>query len=200
MNAMYDVVCSVVIGGIVFLMLVGFNGNIAESAAAQTIKVIAQTNLTAARGILENEFNKMGYQIGSQDSAIVYADSNEIAFIGDFRNVGNIDTLDYLLNTTAPSGQANTTTRILYRTSTQMGSAPTTESINLGITQFRISYFDMAGNPITVYPIAQTSLVKSVKVAINLESTVPYKETTMPYLKLNPGVYWERSFKPRNLK
>jgi len=199
MNAMYDVVCSMVIGGVVLSMLIGFNGNIAESAGSQTIKVIAQTNLTTVVSMLDNEFGKIGYRIGTQDSAIVYGDSSKVTFIGDFKNTGKIDTLTYYFNPSAQSGQLNTKTHILYRTLRPQGLAgPSTISINLGVTSFKFYYFDITGKPLSL-PIARPSLIKSMKVALNLESTVPYKETTMKYLKLNPGVYWERNYKPMNL-
>ena len=199
MNAMYDVVCSVVIGGVVLSMLIGFNGNIAESAGSQTIKVIAQSNLTTVVSMLDNEFNKIGYRIGTQDSAIIYADSSKVTLISDLRNAGNIDTLSYYFNPSGRSGQLNTKTRILYRELRPKGlKGGSTTSINLGLTKFKFFYFDITGKPLA-YPVANTSLVKSMKVALNVESTVPYKETTMKYLKLNPGVYWERNFKPMNL-
>jgi len=41
MTAMYDLLCSIVIGGILLLMLVGFNGTITEQAGAQTVRMIA---------------------------------------------------------------------------------------------------------------------------------------------------------------
>ena len=200
MNAMYDVVCSVVIGGVVLSMLIGFNGNIAESAGSQTIKVIAQSNLTAVVSMLDNEFSKIGYRIGTQDSAIIYADSSKITFIGDLKNVGNIDTLSYYFNPSAKSGQLNTKTHILYRALNPMGlKGMSTIAVNLGLTKFKFFYYDINGKPLS-YPVSQTSQIKSMRVALNLESTVPYKETTMKYLKFNPGVYWERNYKPMNLR
>ena len=199
MNAMYDVVCSVVIGGVVLSMLIGFNGNIAESAGSQTIKVIAQSNLTAVVSMLDNEFNKVGFRIGTQDSAIIYADSSKVTFISDLRNTGKIDTLSYSYDASGASGQLNKKTHILYRVLKPNGLAGgSTTSINLGITKFKFYYYNITGSPLTL-PIAKTSLIKSMKVVLNVESTVPYKETTMKYLKLNPGVYWERNFKPMNL-
>lgn len=198
---MFDVVCSAVIGGIVLFMLVGFNSTIVEKAGTQTVKVMTQSNLTEVTSILEYEFRKMGYRVlGGFDSSIMYADSNKIRFIGDFRNQENIDTVIYYFDITKPSGKRNLNTHILYRTYIPKGSTPTTQSINLGITQFRLSYYKMLDTILTANPIPQPSQIKVLKIALNVESTEPYKETTMPYLKLNPGVYWERTIRPKNLK
>ena len=201
MNVIQDIVCSIIIGGIVLAMLVGFNSNVVQNASVQTIKVISQSNLTAVTSILDNEFSKMGYHIlGARDSSIIYADSNKIKFIGDFSNQGKVDTITYSLNPSALSGQFNLNTRILSRTYSPQGSKSATESINLGMTRFRLWYYDKRGSALVGNPISDPSQIKALKVAINIESTVPYKETTMPYLKLNPGVYWERIIKPKNLR
>jgi hypothetical protein len=201
MNAMYDIVCSVVIGGIVLVMLVGFNTNIVQSASVQTIKVMAQTDLTTATSVLENDLKMMGFHVYSKaDSAIQYADSNMIKFVGDFQDNGTIDTITYSFNPTAPSGHANKNTRILTRTYTPQGALPGAISINLGITRFRLWYYNSGDTALMANPVPAPALIKSLKIAMNVESTVPYKETTMPYLKLNPGAYWERIIKPKNLR
>ncbi|MBI1804231.1 MAG: hypothetical protein HY033_12635 [Ignavibacteriae bacterium] len=199
MNAMYDVVCSIVIGGIVLVMLVGFNGNIAESAGSQTIKVIAQTNLTTVVSILDFDLRKLGYRITSADYAVALADSNKVRFIGDFGNKGKIDTIIYYFDPTTRSGHSNTKTRILYRTFIPQAGTSSRMMINTGITKLQFAYYDKAGQPLAL-PVGNTSLIQSLKVSINEESTVPYKETTMKYLKFNPGVYWEQLYKPKNLR
>jgi lipopolysaccharide export LptBFGC system permease protein LptF len=198
---MYDVVCSVVIGGIVLVMLVGFNSNIVQSASVQTIKVMAQSDLTTATSVLENDLKMMGFHVYSRaDSAIQYADSNKIVFVGDFQDSGTMDTITYSFNPTAPSGHANTNTRILTRTYAPQGTNPSSISINLGITRFRLWYYNSGDTALASNPIPAPKLIKSFRIAMNVESTVPYKETTMPYLKLNPGAYWERIIKPKNLR
>src|ERR1041385_1366176 len=189
MNILLDVISSMIIGGIVLLMLVGFNSNLVQSACVQTLKVITQSNLTTVTNILETDFRKMGYgMFGTPDSAIAYADSNKIIFKGDFQNTGSVDTLIYSFNATVASGKKNPNTRVLYRTYIPKGSTPSTQPINLGITRFRLWYYRDRDTILTGNPIPATSGIKTIKVAINVESTEPYKETTMPYLKLNPGV------------
>src|SRR5438046_9552775 len=98
-------------------MLISFDGNITHQGSAQTIKVMAQTNLGAVKDILEFSLRKMGYRVAiPSDSAIVIADSNKIKFKGDFDNNGSVDTITYYLNPTAVTGNANGNTRMLYRT------------------------------------------------------------------------------------
>ncbi len=195
MNIM-DLIGSFIIGGIVLVMLVGFNGTIMEDAGAQTIKVMAQTNLTEVTNILDYEFRKMGYRVDSApDSSILYADSLKIIFAGDLDNNGSVDTVRYRFDPLT-SGYSNPNTHLLYKS---INSQPP-QLINAGITRMRFWYYDASGAPLVSNPVASPSKIKSVKIAVNVESREPYKETTMPYLKLNPGVYWERTFKPQNMR
>src|ERR1051326_4592468 len=202
MHALYDIVCSVVIGGIVMVMLVGFNGNIVQQAGTQTIRSMAQTNLTAVDDMLEYEFRKMGYGVAVPiDSAILFADSNKIKFQGDLGNDGGMDTLTYFFNGSAASGQVNPSTRVLYRT---MSPQPQ-QAINIGITQLKFFYYDSAGVQLS-RPVSMTSKIKAIRISMNIESTadwihrVKLSQRTERYLKYNPGVSWERTFKPKNLR
>src|SRR5258706_4681359 len=116
MSALYDIVVSVVIGGMILGMLVLFNGTIAQEGTAQQIKVMAQTNFTEVTRDLEFNLRKMGYGLTGSDSSIVTADSNRIKFKGDLDDNGTIDTMTYYFNPTLASGHANTNTNILYTT------------------------------------------------------------------------------------
>lgn len=196
MYAMYDVICSTVIGGVVLSMLMGFNTQIVEQAGAQTIKTMAQSNLTTTSEIVEFEFRKLGYGVLIRaDSCIISADSNKIKFKCDLDNDGLMDTLKYEFNTTSPSGQVNKNTRVLYRTL----NSGTAQPINIGLTKFKISYYDSTGTLFSSYPVSLPSHINLLKIAMNIESTVPYVPLEEKYMK-NPGVYWERSFKPMNLR
>ena len=194
MATLYDIVISLSIGGIFLSMLIGFNGTISEEAVAQTVKMMAQTNLTATTDIIDYEVRKMGYLVSTPDSTIITADSTKIKFKGDFDANGTIDTLTYSLDPGA-SGNANTGTHMLYRTL----NTGKRQTINVGMTRFRLWYYDASNLPLAS-PVSRPSLIRSLKIAVNIESTVQYKMPNEKYLKANPGVYWERTFKPKNLK
>ena len=78
---------------------------------------------------------------------------------------------------------------MLYRT-LNGGSA---QSMNVGITRFRISYYDSSGALFAGNKVAAPSLIKSMKVAINMESKEPYDT-------LYTGVCWDRIIKPKNIR
>ena len=198
MNAMLDVVCSVAVGGIVLVMLLSFNGNITESAAGSTIRMMTQSNLTALENTVEYEFRKIGYRVDAMpaDSGITAASRNSLTMKGDFDNDGTVDNLRYYIDTTTATGLPNTNTRFVYRV--MNGSS---RRINLGATKLSFTYFDKYGYPINADPVPAPSKIYGVRIALNVESTVPYKGALeKQYMKFNPGVYWERTFRPANLR
>ncbi len=206
MNQLQDLIGSMIIGGIIILMLVSFNGNVMQSAAIQTFKTNVQGNLTTVTDIMEYDFRKMGYRVSpTNDSAITYADTSKIVFKGDFNNDGSIDTLQYYLDTVKASLTPNPSDKVLHRKLNGL----TTQSFYVGISKFFLQYFDSADKPIAATPIASTSSIKSVKVAIsiasrdrifdpqlNRKSTLgnPFIDTTYA------GAYWERKVKPQNVR
>lgn len=188
MQQIYDVIGSMLIGGIVLLMLLGFNSNVMEGSATQTFNSTVQSNLTTLTELFEYDMRKLGYRVfASTDSAITYADSNRVTFRSDIDNNGSLDLVTYRFDPNAVSGHPNPRTRILYRT--QNGS---TRLMNIGVTRFRLYYYDDKENLIAGNPIVQPSRIRSVRAVINVESQSPYDT-------IYSGATWQRIIKPKNL-
>lgn len=190
MQVIYDIIGSIIIGGIILLMLLSFNSSVMEGSAMQTFTTIVQTNMTSVTDLIEYDFRKMGYRVGSiHDSAVVYADSVRILMKGDIDNNGTVERIAYFLDVANKSGHVNPRSRILYR---QVNGAPA-QRINLGITRFRLAYYDRADQLITDNPVKSPSRIRSIRLAINIESTSPYDAKYA-------GTTWERTITPKNLK
>ena len=183
MTYLFDVLGSIVIGGIILTMILGFNTNITEKSVTQMFNSIVQSNLTTVTNILENDFRKMGYFV-FDSLKIMLADTNKIIFKADLDNNRTIDTVGYYLSNTKDPTCVNPRARVLYRTTTNQG----VQSIHLGITYFRLWYFDNQG-----FPTTNLDQINSIKVAFNVESTAPYDT-------IYTGAYWERIIKPKNLR
>jgi hypothetical protein len=208
-NQLYDLLGSIIIGGIVLLMLTAFNGNVMEGAGNQFFKTAVQTNLTNVTNIIENDFRKMGYRVSpTQDSSIIYADSNKITFKGDFNDDGVIDTLQYYIDTVRAYLMPNPRTKVLHR---KLNSLPP-QDMYIGATTFRLQYYKrndslMTNSLITATPVAATSKIKSVKLSMSIESPYHFLDNRNDERLSNPwndttyaGVYWERNMKPVNLR
>lgn len=190
MQVIYDIIGSIIIGGIILLMLVSFNSSVMEGAAVQTFTSIVQSNVTSVTDLIEYDFRKMGYRVGSiHDSAIVYADSSKIVMKGDIDNNGTVETVTYYLDLAAKSGHVNPRSRILYRQVNGAGA----QRINLGITRFRMAYYNAADSLLVENPVKAPSSIRAIRLAINMESTSPYDKTYA-------GTTWERTITPKNLK
>jgi hypothetical protein len=189
MQVVYDVIGSMIIGGIILLMLLSFNSSVMEGSAVQTFNSIVQTNMTSLTDMIEYDFRKMGYRVGSiHDSAIVYADSNNIVMKGDFDNNGSVEQISYSFDPKKKSGHVNPRSRVLTRIANG-----TPQSINLGLTRFRLAYYDAADQLIQQNPVKVPSTIRTIRLAMNMESTSPYDTTYA-------GGTWERSITPKNLK
>ncbi|MBI4548295.1 MAG: hypothetical protein HY707_09965 [Ignavibacteriae bacterium] len=183
MTEFHDFLCSIVIGGIILTMVLGFNTNIAEKSVTQSFNSIVQSNLTTVTSMLEHDFRKMGYFV-FDSLKVLLADTNNIIFRADLDNDGTIDTVGYRMSYTRDTTCVNPRARILYRVISNQGM----QSIHLGVTQFKLWYYDGQG-----FPTANLSNIKSIKVAFHVESMAPYDT-------IYAGAYWERVIKPKNLR
>ena len=183
MSQMQDLIGSMVLGGILLLMIVGFNGNITENAALQRFHSNVQSNLTTVTNMLETDLRLLGYRI-SDTTKVSFADTGKIVFREDFDDNGTVDSISYYLGTTTPPGVVNPRTRILYR----RVNAQAPQQMNLGITRFQLWYYDANGNVASM-----PSRIRTIKIAMSFESTQPYD-------KIYSGAYWERTIKPKNLR
>ena len=204
MSELQDIIGSITVGGIVLLMLLVFNGSVMESAGIQTFKTTVQGNLTSVTDIIETDLRKMGYRLAAAgDSAIVYADTNRIKFKGDFDNNGTVDTLQYYIDTVKGSITPNPRDRVLHRVLNNQSP----QAMYLGMIGFKLQYFDASDSLLKVTPIPAPGKIKSLKLAITIESTDRFLDNRKGGQMNNvfndttyAGVYWERTFKPRNLR
>jgi len=197
MQFLYDVMGSMIIGGIVLLMLLSFNASVMEGSAIQTFNTIVQSNMTSISDMVEYDFRKMGYRVGSvHDSAIVYADSVRILFRGDIDNSGDVESIAYFIGMNkakgtpmpAPAPTVNPRAMLLFRQVDGTGATP----INLGITRFKLAYYDENNILLNENPVLVPSRIRSIRLAIDIESTSPYDT-------IYTGSTWERTITPKNL-
>lgn len=184
MNTFLDIVGSTIIGGIILLTILSYNGNLNEASLSQTTSNIVQSNLNSMSQILDFDFKKIGFGV-SDSIKIIIADTSRIVFLSDMDNNGKIDTLAYYLSSidTLLSTQ-NPRDRYLFR----IMNTQKPLSTNLGITAFRLWYYDKKGK-ITTF----RSKIRSFKVELYCESIYPLEGNHYPV------AYWNKTINPRNL-
>lgn len=203
MASLHDLIGSIIIGGIVLLMLLTFNGNVLQSAGVQTFNTTVQSNLTSVTEILEYDFRKIGYRVPlSIDNAIVAGDSSSITLKGDFDNNGTLDVISYGVTKTKAVGSTNPKARILWR---KVNAAPA-DSFNVGITRFNLQYIDTQKNVYSNSITAIAGKISAIRISVAVEGKEHFLERKTQYLTdalndtLYVGAYWERTIKPKNMR
>jgi hypothetical protein len=202
-----DLIGSIIIGGVILLMLLVFNGNIMESAGIQTFKTTVQGNLTAVTDIVENDFRKMGYRVAfPQDSAIVTAESTKIVFQGDIDNNGSVDLFQYTTDTVGVIKTPNPRD-IAVRRKVTGPATPQDARMVLGITKFKLQYYDALDSLIKESPVLLPSKIRSIKITIAIENKEHLLDKRKGQRMSNvfqdttyAAAYWERTIKPKNVR
>lgn len=176
-SSLIDILGSVVIGGMLFLILLGLHESAVKNSFKFSGEMIVQRNLVELVKLLEHDFRKIGYckdweEILDPSKSILAADSNSISFLTDINSDGVIDTLQYILGpATELSHTPNPRDRILYR----IVNGNTPVGANLGVTQFKMFYFDTFGNPIS-FPIDIPAEINTMEINITVEDVVAYDD------------------------
>ena len=174
-STIIDILGSIAIGGVLLIILWRLDDAATQNVINNGQEVVLQQNLTTVATILEHDFRKIGYcanwnKISDPSKSIVSADSNSIKFITDEDDDGNIDTLKYLLGPTSElASTPNPRDRFLYRILN--GVVP--QEANLGVTQFKMTYYDAFGNVLNV-PVANPGTIVTVAINITVEDSYAY--------------------------
>jgi len=176
-SVLLDIIGSTVIGGILMMNLFQINNAAVENSYTGTGELIAQTNLATIVQILEFDVRKIGYcadweQIPIPTQAIISADSTGIDYLTDVDSDGIVDTMHYYLGPTSELlSTPNPRDRILYR----VVNSEVPVGVNLGVTQFNLTFFDVIGNPIS-FPIDVPGEIYTMQIDITVEDVAAYDE------------------------
>ena len=199
-STLLDLISSVVIGGLLLLILFRLNDAAVENNFVYGGEAIAQSNLVEVVQLVEHDFRKIGYckdwdKIPDPSKSIKMATQNEIEFLTDEDNDGEIDIIKYYLGTTDElANTPNPNDKMLYR----VVNGATPRGANLGVTQFDLFYFDAEGNQLT-FPITVPSAIYTMQINIKVEDVYGYdrKDSQENYA----SAFWRQvRLASRNLK
>ncbi|MEW6195714.1 MAG: hypothetical protein AB1521_11225 [Bacteroidota bacterium] len=174
-STLIDILGSMIVGGMLLLILFRLNDAAIENTFNYGGDLIVQQNLVEVVQLLEYDFRKIGYckdweKIPNPTTAILSADSTSINFLTDVDSDENVDTVHYYLGSRdSLTSTPNPNDRILYRVVNHDAPA----GANLGVTQFRLLYFDALGDTIH-FPITVPGQIHTMQINITIESTVAY--------------------------
>ncbi|HEY4756508.1 MAG TPA: hypothetical protein VIH28_10660 [Ignavibacteriaceae bacterium] len=177
-----DLAGSILIGGLIMLILFRMNDAAVENVYNNGGELSLQQNLAVTAKVLEYDFRKIGYcaewkKIPDPSKSILLADSTKIKFLTDIDidgsgPDGDVDTLYYYLGPASELTQTpNPRDRFLYR----VVNNESPKGINLGVTQFKLIYFDAIGDTIN-FPITVPSEIYTLEINLTVENVAGYNE------------------------
>jgi hypothetical protein len=198
-STLLDIIGATIIGGLMLLSIQSLNQSASESSSHYNGDLISQQNLVSIVELLEYDFTRIGYcenvdSIKSPEDMIIAADSTSITFwtdlatsVTNFRGDGIPDILVYELGPDV-NETPNPNDKILYR----YLSGASKNSSNLGITQFRIHYFDNLNNELT-HPI-NTELIAYMQIDLRVEDCYGYDTENNEKTEIEkfPTVFWRQ--------
>jgi hypothetical protein len=208
-STLIDLLGSTIVGGLLFIILLRLNEVSTQNTFTYNGELQVQQNLVSVVQTIEYDFRKIGYcndytKINPID-AIISADSSSITFRTDLPSGssmvgdGNVDIIQYYLGPTSElSGTPNPYDRKLYRV--ENGGTP--KSANLGITEFRIIYFNAVGDTIPC-PVATPGEIQTMQINVKVENTAAYTNiyTDTSHQSQYTSAFWRQiRLAARNLK
>lgn len=176
-STLIDILGSIMIGGILLMILLRLNDSAVQNSFQYNCEVITQRNLVEIVQLLEHDFRKIGFckdwnNFPDPTKAIISADSTSISFLCDVDSDKDMDTLSYILGSTNELLQTpNPNDKMLYR---QVNNEPLAGA-NLGVTQFKLTYFDSFGVEIPL-PILIPSEIYTMQIDLVVEDVVAYNQ------------------------
>ncbi|HTY39170.1 MAG TPA: hypothetical protein VMH23_18780 [Bacteroidota bacterium] len=183
-SSIIDIITSAVIAGVLLLISLRLNAQANESTMVYNGSVILQQNITTLVGWIEHDFREIGYcrdwtKIPIASQAFRKADSSDITFWSDTKNVGNVDSIRWYVGPVTDSivnKTANPRDRLIYR----VVNNAATKGWNLGVTQFRLTYLDYNRDTLKT-PVANPALIYEIAISITCEAPYKFSEQYAAY-------------------
>ncbi len=177
-STIIDIITSAVIAGLLLLISLRLNAQANESTAVYNGSVILQQNIVTLVAWIEHDFRQIGYcrdwtKIPVSSQAFRKADSSDITFWTDINNSGSKDSIRWYIGPVTDNivnETPNPRDRLIYR----VVNNGTATGWNLGVTQFRLKYFDFQRQVLST-PVASPDQIYEIEISIACES--PYKFT-----------------------
>lgn len=184
-SSLLDILGSTIIGGLLLMILLRMNDTAVENNYMFNGEKIVQQNLVDLVQLLEYDFRKIGYcadwtKIPNPAKAILTATDTSITFLTDvavdqnhLEGDGTPDVLTYFLGSKSElSSTPNPNDRILYRV---VNNEPVKGS-NLGVTQFKLTYYDAMGNIIkpNEMPLTPPLGISTIQIDVAVENPAAY--------------------------
>ncbi len=182
MNTILDILGSVIIGGLIFLMVSNLHTYSSTTKFSSDSELRLQQNAKTLADILESDLRKIGYK--NSGVSILNASTQKLSFLSDIDSTGTVDNVTLTISdSTKLTNTSNPHDVIYYR----IINGDTLQCPSFGLTSLKFSYQNIYG-----YPTTNVDSIKYVKAEIWLQSP---EKIDSSYAK----TYWEVTINPRNI-
>jgi hypothetical protein len=180
-STIYDIISSLFIFGLLLLATLRLNASASESNYAYNQNYLLQRNMVVLTAMLEDDLKHVGIGTINQNGGIIHADSDDLRFYSDLHQSGIPNIVEWRYESAVSGIVPNLqNTRIHYLDRIVDG---VTNRMNLGVTTFRLSYWNVYDDNLPIVPLPidsnstpNTGNIGPVSVMIRLESSFRLKQ------------------------
>lgn len=174
MAALLDILQSIIIGSMIFLMILSFKFRMRVVSEDVLGYNLTQSDIISTSHTIEYDFYKIGYNC-SPNEKIVLAENQRIKFLSDLDNNGVLDTVLYSISDSlALISTQNPSDKYLLR------KINNDNQLFIGrVIDFQLSYFDSLGNSLNTATLADSTgrkQILEVGVYLKVEATFKFEE------------------------
>lgn len=171
MGVVIDIIMSLILGGILFMMVINSNSVIIENSAVINGEMAVQQMLVSTAQLVEGEFRNMGLWVPESDpTTVVTAYDTAISFKCDVTGDTIPETITYWSGPTSELSQTqNELDRLLHR----RVNGGSVQSVGI-VTRFSLKYFSQDGLDTLTAPVSALDLSMIKVVEITMEVQSPY--------------------------
>ena len=163
MDSFIALIGSIVIGSLLLLRVSMFQTDFKQHMYRQTFDLIVQDRAMSLIEMIDADFKDVGF--GTTPPAFAHADSDSVVYYVDLGEDGITDSVSYFVSGMVGGlGTPNPRDKILYR---RVNNGQPL-AVGLGVTDFKLKYFNDIGNETNVL-----ADIKTIEVTLELESTAP---------------------------
>lgn len=205
MNA--GLITSFIVAGILIVSIITMNNSVSNNSSELTMTQFTRERMANISKMVSDDIQKIGYnRTGKTDTKLKIANSHKIKFISNIDNSedGSVEEITWELTDAKPPSTSNDDVRILKRIVKNEDGSEDVTSIGLGVTEFRVAYYDKYGVPLsdslgTPLDTATRENVKQFYFKLKVESPEKIYAGTNSSGRYVTSV-WEKRFSPPNLE
>lgn len=205
MNA--GLITSYIIAGILLISIITMNNSVSNSSSEITMSQITQEKMTSISEMISDDIQKIGYnRAGKTEDKITIANKHKIKFYSNIDNStdNSVEIIIWELTNNEITESPNPNDYELLRSVQDEDGNVDETSIKLGVTDFKIRYYDEYGKPISdslSMPVTSSKLdeIKQLYVRVKIETPEKIYNGPNGNGRYVPSV-WEKRFSPPNLE